>query len=117
MTISEDQRVLLFLGAVIIIYILSAGILVRTVLSRINRRPRALTPLRRWAERSILLFAISGVLCMAYGFFLKPYWPAVTHIQITSANLPPNKRETNHPTQRWQLLVDCRTLQAKGILR
>ena len=89
MTISEDQRVLLFLGVIIIIYTLSAGILVRTVLSRIRRRPRSLTPLRRLAERSILLFALSGVLCMAYGFFLEPYWPAVTHVQITSPNLPP----------------------------
>ena len=89
MTISEDQRVLLFLAAVTIIYILSAGIAVRTALSRIRRRPRSLSPLRRWSERSILLFALSGLLFMAYGYFLEPYWPAVTRVTITSANLAP----------------------------
>ena len=26
---------------------------------------------------------------MAYGYFVEPYWPAVTHVQITSGNLPP----------------------------
>ena len=89
---SEDQRVLLFLGAIISIYILSAGIVLRTVVSRMRRRPRSLTPLRRWAERSILLVALSGVLCMAYGFFLEPYWPAVTRVRITSANLLPGSK-------------------------
>jgi predicted MPP superfamily phosphohydrolase len=29
------------------------------------------------------------VLCIAYGYFVEPYWPAVTHVQITSGNLPP----------------------------
>jgi hypothetical protein len=86
---TEDQRVLLFLCAVAVIYILSAGIVLRTLLHKRNRTPRSLSPLRRWAERIILLLALSGVLCIAYGYFVEPYWPAVTHVQITNGNLPP----------------------------
>jgi len=86
---SENQRVLLFLSAIVIIYILAAGIVVRAVFHKRNRTPRSLSPLRRWTERTILLVALSGLLCMAYGYFVEPYWPAVTRIKISSANLSP----------------------------
>src|SRR6185295_20262966 len=86
---SENQRVLLFLSAIVIIYILAAGIVVRAVFHKRNRTPRSLSPLRRWTERTILLVALSGLLCMAYGYFVEPYWPAVTRIKISSADLSP----------------------------
>jgi uncharacterized protein len=40
--------------------------------------------------RFVLLgLVVFGALCVAYGAFVEPYWPEVTHVRIASPRLPP----------------------------
>jgi len=43
---------------------------------------------RSFWGRCALLLAALGVACVAYGYWIEPYWPAVTRTQIPSARLP-----------------------------
>jgi hypothetical protein len=86
---SDNQRVLLFLTPVVIVYVLAVGIAVRALLNRLAHKPARFGPIRRWAHRIILSLALIGLICMSYGYFVEPYWPSVTHLQMNSAKLTP----------------------------
>jgi uncharacterized protein len=88
----EQFRIVVFLGVVVLVYVLAADILVRLVLQRFGRTtlPRSRRQVR---FRMIILFlAAFGTLCIAYGFFIEPNWPQVTHVRIESAKLKPGSR-------------------------
>jgi uncharacterized protein len=80
-------RVLVFLVVVGTVYVLAAGILIRKLLARFRgvRGPSGNTG--TWYSRVVLGLAGVGVLCAVYGYFVEPYWPSVTHVQISSAKL------------------------------
>jgi len=92
MQIPENQRVLIFLSVVAAVYVLAAGIVVRSLLNRFAHRPAQLRPIRRWSQRIILGIALVGLSCIAYGYFIEPYWPEVTHVQIKTVKLGPGSQ-------------------------
>lgn len=78
--------VLLFVCAVAAVYVLAACALVRAVLRRFGRvgPPTRVTLI---AERGALVLAAIGLACFAYGYFVEPYWPEVTHVRVESPKL------------------------------
>ena len=42
---------------------------------------------RSWRGLSLLPLVVLGGACVAYGYWIEPYWPAVTRTRIPSARL------------------------------
>lgn len=92
MQASEFYRVLLFVSLVGTVYVLTVAIGVRWLLFKLIRRPLSLSWGQVWSQRIILGLALIGLLCMAYGYFVEPYWPSITHVQIKTSKLAPGSR-------------------------
>jgi uncharacterized protein len=88
----EQFRIVLFLGVVVVVYVLAAGILVRLILRRFGRTTLAQGRKMVWFRRIILALAAIGTLCIAYGFLIEPNWLQVTQVRIESAKLPRGSR-------------------------
>lgn len=87
MDTAGTYRVLVFLAVVGTVYVLAAGILIRNLLRRFRGIGSPLKAAQIWYSRVVLGIAGVGILCGAYGYFVEPYWPSVTHIQIGSAKV------------------------------
>src|SRR5262245_54150128 len=61
--------------------------LVIAVRRRILRLPAPSKNVRR-CRRVVMVVASIGAACIAYAYFIEPYWPEVTRVQITSSKLP-----------------------------
>jgi len=87
MLLSETVRVVIFISFVAGIYLMAAAVGFRRLGRRLSKG--ALPESRRdlWISRAILGLAAGGLLCMAYGYFVEPYWLAVTRLRIPSAKL------------------------------
>jgi predicted MPP superfamily phosphohydrolase len=87
----ESTAVLVFVCAVAAVYLFAACALVRVLL----RRLKWVEPPTRAglvAERGSLALALLGLLCFAYGHFVEPYWPQVTHVRVESPKLKGARR-------------------------
>ena len=82
----QSSAVLLFVCAVAAVYLLAACALARMLLRRAGRAERPTRAALR-AERAVLALAAAGLLCFAYGYFVEPFWPEVTHVRVESAKL------------------------------
>jgi hypothetical protein len=87
----EDFVLLLFLASVAAVYLLAALVVARLILRRFGRLS-APSVRQSWIHRIVLALAAAGIACMAYGYFIEPYWLSVTRVRITSAKLPPGSR-------------------------
>ena len=87
MDTAGTYRVLVFLAVVGTVYVLAAGILIRKLLRRFRGIGAPLKNAHIWYSRVVLVLAGLGILCGAYGYLVEPYWPSVTHCQISSAKL------------------------------
>ena len=85
-------RILLFLSVVVTIYVLAASIAIRFLLHKLGYAKLPSSGIHLWSRRIILGLAVIGTLCMAYGYFVEPYWPSVTRITIKSSKLPADSR-------------------------
>jgi len=86
----EMLILMLVLAGVAALYASAGVILARSLFRRLARRQRGpASRAGRWLRRGVLGLAGLGVLCMAYGYFVEPYWLEVTHVRITTAKLPP----------------------------
>jgi uncharacterized protein len=89
----EQFRITVFLGAVVLVYVLAARILVRLVLRRFGLITTIAHGRRLvWSRRVILALAAIGTLCIGYGFLIEPNWLEVTHVRIESPKLPKGSR-------------------------
>ena len=88
----EQVRIVVFLGAVVLVYFLAAGILVRLILRRFGRSAPIRNRGRVWFRRIVLALAAVGTLCIAYGFLIEPSWLQVTRVRIDSPKLPRGSR-------------------------
>ncbi|MGH9469161.1 MAG: metallophosphoesterase [Terriglobia bacterium] len=73
-------RVLIFLGIIGLTYCAAAVMVIRQWMGRSRAG-------ERWLRRVIYGAALAGVACMAYGYFVEPYWPQVTHVTIDASRL------------------------------
>ena len=91
MTASQQISFLLFVGSVATIYVLAGRIVIVGAYRRLagkkvwrSRRSKVLAAV-------ILTLGALGIVCMAYGYFIEPYWLDVTHVRIVTAKLPPGR--------------------------
>ncbi|HEX7317853.1 MAG TPA: metallophosphoesterase [Pyrinomonadaceae bacterium] len=87
----ESTAVLLFVCAVAAVYLFAACAFVRMLLRRFGSLEPA-TRAGRIAERGSLVLAAVGLVCFAYGYFVEPYWPQVTHVRVESVKLKGARR-------------------------
>jgi predicted MPP superfamily phosphohydrolase len=81
----------LFVATVAAVFVSAAGTLVRITGERIRRRPPP-SRFSRWYRGTALTLGAVGILCVAYGRFVEPYWPEVAHVRLESAKLPVGSR-------------------------
>lgn len=89
LTAEQIVGLVVFLGAFGVVYA-GAGVAAFHALHR--WRTKQSSPVRTRTRRTLrvifLAMAGIGILCMAYGFFIEPYWLEVTHPTVATAKLP-----------------------------
>lgn len=92
MLLCEKVRVFVFVGGVVAVYVTACGMAVRGVRRRLVPTPPPASQREIRFRRVIFTFAGMGLLCMAYGYFVEPYWLEVTRVHIESPKLPKGSR-------------------------
>ncbi len=82
------MAVVLFLAGVGGVLAAGGAILLREIVRRLGRRPPARRRAYIWARRILGPLAGLVVVCMAYAYFVEPYWLEVTHVRIVTDELP-----------------------------
>jgi len=86
---SLKLTLVIFAGAFVALYVAAGWICIRAVVRRIRRKPApSRSRVRRWLRRGVLLLAAVGVVCLAYAYFIEPYWLETTHVTLRSDKLP-----------------------------
>ena len=84
--------VLVLLLAVVTVYAAAGLLVLRAVRRRFSKGPPPPSRAEKWARRVFLALAALGVLCLAYGYFIEPYWLEVTHVRLAASKLPRGTR-------------------------
>ena len=92
MTLVERIGMLAFVAVAATVFVAAVGVLARMALERFGRRTRPESRAVRWWRRVVLALAAFGVVCIAYGAAIEPYWPEVTHVRLTTAKLQAGQR-------------------------
>ena len=87
MLASEMLRVAVFLAVVGTVFVLAAVFIAQRIRGR-----KARAGLAAWFERAIPALAALGLGCIAYGYFVEPYWLEVTHLRIETPKLARGSR-------------------------
>lgn len=88
MRLDELIRVSLFVTAVGLVYVLAGAMLFKAFLRRVRGEDGPASAVSRRYRWTVLALAAIGIVCIAYGRFVEPVWPEVTHVEITSRKLP-----------------------------
>jgi hypothetical protein len=89
---SEKIRVGTFVLVVAAVYIAAGILTVRWARRHFTREATPAAPAEIRFRGPIFALAGLGLLCLAYGRFVEPYWLEVTHVRIESPKLPPGTR-------------------------
>ncbi len=94
MFVPTDEFLVLFifLLAVVGVYVLAAGFLVRRVRRALRSDRRQPGPAAVRTERVVFVLACLGFACMGWGWLAEPYWPEVTHTRVATRKLPTGSR-------------------------
>lgn len=87
MSTGEWIRVVLFVSLVAGVYVMAAAVSLWHIGRRFRRNVLPATSHEMWLSRVILGFAAVGILCMAYGYFIEPYWLDISRIRIATPKL------------------------------
>jgi predicted MPP superfamily phosphohydrolase len=87
----EDFVLLSFIAFVAAVFLLAALAVIRIMLRRFGRLA---APSRAHVlmQRVVLMLALAGLLCIAYGYFIEPYRLSITRVRIETAKLPRGTR-------------------------
>lgn len=88
MSVSEMIRVILFVGTVLLVYLMAAVMTFRRVIAQFTTPP--LAPGRGYlcVYRTVIGLATVGALCIAYGYFVEPHWPETNIVRMETSKLP-----------------------------
>jgi predicted MPP superfamily phosphohydrolase len=83
---SEKIVALLFLASIATVYALEMSLIAAFVCRRLKRTK---DPPKRLSKAAFLihLLAVIGIICLAYGYFIEPYWVEVTTVEIQTKKL------------------------------
>jgi predicted MPP superfamily phosphohydrolase len=84
--LQERVGFLVFIATVGAVYTLEGGLLVRWALARVRRREER-PSLRRPGAIALHALAGIGVLCLAWGHFVEPYWIEVNTVRLRTEEL------------------------------
>ena len=87
MLASERLRLLVFVAIVASVFLVAASTLIRLGYERWKGLAPPASRGIRWLRRLSLAFGALGFVCVAYGRWVEPYWPEVTHVRIPSEKL------------------------------
>ncbi len=92
--LSSDKLVLLvFLAVIAGVLVAAASLGIRAMYRRIRGKGwKSNSRIFKWSCAIVWSLAGIGVLCMAYGYFVEPYWLDVNEITITSEKLAPGSQ-------------------------
>ena len=79
--------VMVFLGAVAAVALSCARIVVDSVYNRLAKKPQKILGKR---DKTIIVLSIIGAFCIAYGYFIEPYWLSVETVELHSSRLKPS---------------------------
>jgi predicted MPP superfamily phosphohydrolase len=85
----ESRAVTIFMISVATVYILAIMIFVRWTLSRQGLVKKHTGRLYSAYRLIVLVLAFAGIACMAYAYFVEPYWLTVRTVQLKTRKLPP----------------------------
>ena len=77
-----------FLGCVLFVFGAAGLVLLDALRRRLTGAPSPWLRLPRWARTAALGLAGFGILCVAYGRLVEPYWLEVTRVRIAVSRLP-----------------------------
>ncbi|MCJ7544517.1 MAG: metallophosphoesterase [Phycisphaerae bacterium] len=81
---------MIFLSTLAALFAAAAWVLAAAAVRKLRRRP---APRRfRWVRRIVLIAAGVALVCIAYAYFVEPFWLEVTHVRIPTAKLPTGAR-------------------------
>ncbi len=81
----ERHRLIAFALSICAVYAIALVFVLRRVF---GASPRIASPTERRVELGAYSLATLGVACFLYALLIEPYWPEITHTQITSSKLP-----------------------------
>lgn len=83
MTFAETVRVGFFLAIVVVTYLYAGRMLIGVLGGTIKKS---------WKTHLVFTAAILGIVCMAYGRLVEPFWLQVTHVSIENPKIPKGSR-------------------------
>jgi predicted MPP superfamily phosphohydrolase len=84
---ASELPALIFVALVLLVYALAIPALIASVRRKVGRTALPAPLATVYFRRTILSLAVIGLGCFAYGYFIEPYWPEVTHVQIRTGKL------------------------------
>ena len=88
MTSADGLRILLFISIIVIVYVLAVRIVIRLLLHKLEVITLSRSSTQIWLHRTVLTLSLLGIACVAYGYFVEPYWLKVSRVKITTSKLP-----------------------------
>lgn len=89
---AESTRFLLFLAIVGTVFAAGAATLIESAVAKLTGKTAPLGRPQVWLRRTTLALAAVGILCIAYGYFVEPYWLEIVRIQIKTQKLAKGAR-------------------------
>lgn len=86
MTTYEKISILVFLLAIVTVYLLEAAVLANLITKKISPQKVKTRLLEKLAPFTHTL-ALLGICCFLYGYFIEPYWLEVKHISVQTEKL------------------------------
>ena len=83
---------LFFVAFVAVVYWLAARNLIVMALGRAGRAKVSSKRSAVYLRRTVFSLALIGLLCFAYGYFVEPYWPEVTHVELRTPKFAGTER-------------------------
>ncbi len=88
---SERLVFLAFVAVVVVVFFAAAYLAAVGIYRRVRGTKSARqSPIKKWLALAVWALAGLGLVCLAYGFFVEPYWLEVTRVTIESDKLAPS---------------------------